>query len=606
MINMGVTGIEMDNENENSLVSSAKRGDNQAVSTLYKMNYQTVLFTVRTIIRDEDTAMDILQDTFIKAFQHIDQINDDTKFTPWVKHIAINSAKDWLKKKKPVLFTDLQKEDSSDNDEPIEYSLKDEARDGLPEIVIDDKETARLVKEILDSLPDEQRIVISMFYYDEMMVKEIAAELGISEGLVKRRLVHGREKIEKKVLELEKRGTRLYSLAPVPFLLLLFRSMDAQAKNISPDPEILNSIINAASQTVSGGAAVAQTGPLTAGTTPAAGQSAGSSAAGPAVTAGSTASTAAEGIGIKVTACVIAAVIAAGAGGYALSHSHDSKITETVSMDTEQPAENETNTNDDRVAPVYVEVYGDDGVFLRGYALIKENDSYLAETPPISNNLGKFAERYYNNKNEATLRSEYKYEDGLIISRMEYLQPGSINNIPEERRSTRTDYFYENNKLIRREIYSYDIRNKDKPEKLAATTFFNYDKDGHLERYSMKKENVPDNYGIMDSEDYTATVECDMDGKPVLIEIPATENYEKKTQEYTYTESGKLLISRLYIGEENLLVSEMNYEYDSLDYLRGVTSIIKSYNEQNELVTKHETYKIIYADEDLSSLGTMP
>ena len=109
---------------------------------------------------------------------------------------------------------------------------------------MDEHETARLIGEILESIPDEQRIVINLCYYQEMSYKEISATLGIPENLVRSRLNLGREKVEKQVLALEKRGTKLYGLAPIPFLLFLFRNLDAKAAEMRPDQTILYGILS--------------------------------------------------------------------------------------------------------------------------------------------------------------------------------------------------------------------------------------------------------------------------------------------------------------------------------------------------------------------------
>lgn len=97
---------------------------------------------------------------------------------------------------------------------------------------MDRQETERLIDEILNDLPEEQRAVISMFYYEQQSVEEIAAELGVSKNTVKSRLNYGRKKVESEVRALEKKGTKLYGLAPIPFLLLLFRQMEAQAAEL--------------------------------------------------------------------------------------------------------------------------------------------------------------------------------------------------------------------------------------------------------------------------------------------------------------------------------------------------------------------------------------
>ena len=113
---------------------------------------------------------------------------------------------------------------------------------------------------MIDSLSDEQRFCIMMFYVEEMSVKEIAETLGVSENTVKSRLNYGRKNIKAQVLELEKRGTKLYAMAPLPFFLylLLQDSMSAQA---APIP--LSALLEA--QAASGGKAVAAKAGKTAG-----------------------------------------------------------------------------------------------------------------------------------------------------------------------------------------------------------------------------------------------------------------------------------------------------------------------------------------------------
>lgn len=228
-------------EDNTNLILRAQRGDQDALSELYNQNYFAVLGAIRSLIKDEDDAIDLLQDTFIKAFGHLDQLKGD--FGPWVKRIGLNTAKDFLKKKKPILFSQLQGEEDR-NDSPIEESFAQETFEGRPDIIMDEHETARLIGEILESIPDEQRIVINLCYYQEMSYKEISATLGIPENLVRSRLNLGREKVEKQVLALEKRGTKLYGLAPIPFLLFLFRNLDAKAAEMRPDQTILYGILS--------------------------------------------------------------------------------------------------------------------------------------------------------------------------------------------------------------------------------------------------------------------------------------------------------------------------------------------------------------------------
>ena len=136
------------------------------------------------MIKDEDTVYDILQDTYVKAFTRLDQLQNPDKLIPWLKMIANNLAKDWLKKSKPVFFTDIYGGEELE-DIPFEESIEDVRSELNPEMAMDQQEAKRLVMEILDHLPEDQRVVIGMFYYEEMSVKDIAQTLGVSENTVK-------------------------------------------------------------------------------------------------------------------------------------------------------------------------------------------------------------------------------------------------------------------------------------------------------------------------------------------------------------------------------------------------------------------------------------
>lgn len=233
-------------DNWQALIQSARLGDQNAIAQLYNNTYNAVYHTVKSMIRDEDTVLDILQDSYIKGFQNLGQLQNPVQFQAWMKQIATNTAKNWLKKKKPVLFSELENEDRD-----MTLDFEDERTENLPDAVIDQKETTRLINEILDSLSDEQRLVVGMFYYEQLSVREIAGLLNCSENTVKSRLNYARKKIKTKVEDLEKRGTKLYSLAPVPFLLWLFRGMDAQAAEI-PNAQILQTIQTASSPVLPG------------------------------------------------------------------------------------------------------------------------------------------------------------------------------------------------------------------------------------------------------------------------------------------------------------------------------------------------------------------
>ncbi len=222
-----------------TLVARAKQGDQTAISELYEQTYSEAYYAVKSMIRDEDALSDILQDSYLKAFTHLDSFEGNDRFIPWMRQIAANTARDWLKKKRPMLFSELETEDGGD---PIEERFAGESLEGLPQQELDEAETRRLLQEIIGELPEDQRAAIGMYYYEEMSVKEIAAAMEASENAVKSRLLYGRRKIESKVRDLEKKGTKLYGLAPIPFLLWLLRAEKACAAEL-PDEVLLQSIL---------------------------------------------------------------------------------------------------------------------------------------------------------------------------------------------------------------------------------------------------------------------------------------------------------------------------------------------------------------------------
>lgn len=225
------------------LVARAKNGDDDAVSQLYSDCYGRIFYVIKSIVGDEETAMDLLQDTFLKAFKSINSLEDNQAFYAWLKRIAINTSKNWLIKSRPILFSDLQNPTVNDEEdaEPVENVFEDPKLENMPEEVVDKAEVSRLLNEILDSLPADQRLAICMFYYDDMSLKEIAEVMDVPLSTVKNRLAYGRKKVEQKVLDLEKRGTKIYGLAPIAFLIFLFKGMETQAKELHPDQTALNS-----------------------------------------------------------------------------------------------------------------------------------------------------------------------------------------------------------------------------------------------------------------------------------------------------------------------------------------------------------------------------
>ena len=283
------------------LVLLARKGDQEAISELYEQTYNSVYQSVRAIMKDEEEALDVVQDSYIKGFQNLDKLEMPEKYQAWMKQIAANQARDYLRKKRPVLFSERVNQEG----EELDLQQPDECLEHMPDEVIDRQETTRLMNDILSTLSEEQRMAICMFYYEEQSVKEIAAALNCSENTVKSRLNYGRKKIEVAVKALEKQGTKLYSLAPLPFFLWLLR----MAKGYGISAQV---VAGTSAAGVAGAAAAAgETAAAASGTT-AAGTAVGSSVA------------------TKVVAGVLAVSLTAGAGVAIAQNSNKDKENEAA------------------------------------------------------------------------------------------------------------------------------------------------------------------------------------------------------------------------------------------------------------------------------------
>ncbi len=200
-------------------VKAARVGDRAGQAYLYEKTYKKAYYVALKYTNNEDDAYDVIQDAYMKAFSRINQLDNDTKFDKWLNSIVVYTALDSKKKKKPELFTDVSAVEDFDVIERFEADSSMQ-----PEVVMDQNETARLVKKIINELSNEQKTVVTMYYMQELSVKEISKILNIPEGTVKSRLKYARKNIEIKVKELEKKGTKLYALAPLSFFLFLLRT----------------------------------------------------------------------------------------------------------------------------------------------------------------------------------------------------------------------------------------------------------------------------------------------------------------------------------------------------------------------------------------------
>ena len=201
----------MDNKKIAELVNLALENDQNAFTKLYELTYKSVYTTISLKADDAGDIESILQDTYIKAFKKLNTLKNPECFCGWIKVIALNTARNFNKShKKQIYLEDL-------TDDQGELNIVCDDNGAVPENVIDEKETVRLIKEMVQGLKDNQQLAITLFYYEKMSVKEIAQVMHCSENTVLSRLRLGREKLHAKIEELEKKGWIALSRLKGPF-----------------------------------------------------------------------------------------------------------------------------------------------------------------------------------------------------------------------------------------------------------------------------------------------------------------------------------------------------------------------------------------------------
>ena len=202
-------------------VALARQGDERGYGFLYETTYKSKYYLALQYMKNEEAAQDVLQEAYIRAFTRLDMLTEPEAFPGWLGRIVANTAKNMLVKKNPMLFSQMETEEEGEN---FEYRIEDDSIENQPELSYTRQETQELVREMIDSLSEEQSMCILLFHIEGASIREIAVTLGCSENTVKSRLNYGRQNLKKKAEELQKKGYKLYSVAPLPLFLYLLRS----------------------------------------------------------------------------------------------------------------------------------------------------------------------------------------------------------------------------------------------------------------------------------------------------------------------------------------------------------------------------------------------
>ena len=177
---------------ELALIRKAKRGDGKAFSQLVRMHQKRIYRLVYRFCPDHDTADELAQETFVKAYTSLQTFREEFKFSSWLGAIATNLALNHLKR---------QKRQISMEDYPIQEIVSDPNPRANPVENLTEKEMRSKLEEEVEKLPPEFKAAFILRIHEELSYEQIAERLGIEIGTVMSRLFRARSRLKKALEE---------------------------------------------------------------------------------------------------------------------------------------------------------------------------------------------------------------------------------------------------------------------------------------------------------------------------------------------------------------------------------------------------------------------
>lgn len=176
---------------ENAFVSALQAPNTRehAFGELVSQFQQPLYYHIRRMVVAHDDADDVLQNTFVKAWRGLDGFRGDSKLKTWLYRIATNESITFLQKRKRRQHQDID-------------NLQDDLRHSLDQSpYISGEEIQIKLQQAVLTLPERQRLVFNMRYYDDMKYDDISAVLGVTTGALKASYHHAVKKVQKFLTE---------------------------------------------------------------------------------------------------------------------------------------------------------------------------------------------------------------------------------------------------------------------------------------------------------------------------------------------------------------------------------------------------------------------
>lgn len=177
------------NIDDKVLIDRFLEGDESAFNLLFEKYKRKIYLIAYRLLGNHEDANDITQETLIKIYKELKNFRNESSLYTWIYRITINLSLNLLKKKKLRSFFDFEEVD--------EWLFKDDRQS--PELSFRENELSNKIQEALKKLPEKQRTVFTLRYYDELSYEEISEILGTSVGALKANYFHAVNKLQKEL-----------------------------------------------------------------------------------------------------------------------------------------------------------------------------------------------------------------------------------------------------------------------------------------------------------------------------------------------------------------------------------------------------------------------
>lgn len=175
------------------IIQRGQRGDPEALSQLVVSQQHYVYSIAMSVLKDPDDAADLTQEAFIRLFRALPQYNGESRFTTWLYRLVVNLGRDELRRRGRQVPIATAAADDPDQDQLA--SVADDDRWVDPDLALDSRELRGDVRRALAQLEEHYRVVLTLYYFDDMKYTDISEALDMPLNTVKSHIRRGKERL---------------------------------------------------------------------------------------------------------------------------------------------------------------------------------------------------------------------------------------------------------------------------------------------------------------------------------------------------------------------------------------------------------------------------